>query len=247
MSHIFSIIFYVPLYNALILLINYLPGWNAGLAVILLILIVRLILLPLSKATIKTQVEMRLIEPDLKKIRENIKDKQEQSKKMLELYKEKGINPFAGIFLLLIQLPIIIALYQVFRSNLPIVDPTILYHFVRAPAAISMTFLSINLRSRSIILAVLAVITQFIQINLALPKVERKKGSSFGNDLAYSMNVQMKYIFPLIIFPIAYFSAVIALYLAASNTFMIFQEVFVRRRLERTYTAEHELKNKSAK
>jgi YidC/Oxa1 family membrane protein insertase len=247
MSHIFAIIFYIPLYNALILLINYMPGWDAGLAVVLLIVIVRLILFPLSKATIKTQVEMRLIEPELKKIKEGTKDKQEQSKKMMALYKEKGINPFAGIFLLLIQLPIIIALYQVFRSNLPIVDPTILYSFVHAPAAISMTFLTINLRSRSVILAILAVITQFVQINLALPKVERQKGSSFGNDLAYSMNVQMKYIFPLIIFPIAYFSAVIALYLVASNILMIFQEVFVRRRLERQYTAQHALKSGAAK
>ncbi len=232
MSHgFFATIFYIPLYNALILCVNFLSWHNAGLAVIILTLIIRFVLFPLSRSAIKTQLQMKQIEPELKKIRDTVKDKQEQARLTMQVYKERGVNPFSSILLLLIQLPILIALYQVFRSGLPKIDPTILYSFVAAPGALSMHFLGINLLGNSVILALFAIATQFFQLQLALPKVEKAKERSFQNDLAYSMNAQMKYIFPLILFPVAYISPVIALYLTASNAFMILQELFVRRRL----------------
>jgi YidC/Oxa1 family membrane protein insertase len=232
MSHgFFSTIFYIPLYNALILCINFLSWHNAGLAVIILTIIIRFILFPLSRSAIKTQLQMKQIEPELKKIRDTVKDKQEQARLTMQVYKERGVNPFSSVLLLLIQLPILIALYQVFRSGLPKIDPTILYSFVAAPASVSMNFLGISLLGSSIVLAVFAVITQFFQLQLALPKVEKSQERSFQSDLAYSMNTQMKYVFPLILFPVAYISPVVGLYLTASNIFMILQEIFVRRRL----------------
>ncbi len=236
MGNIFTIIFYIPLYNALIFCINFLSFHNAGLAVVVLTLIIRIILFPLSRQAIKTQLQMKLVEPELKKIRETIKDKQEQAKQTMQVYKNSGINPFASIILLIIQLPILIALYQVFRSSLPKVTLSILYPFITAPGVVYMSFLGINLTSSSIVLAIVAVITQFIQLQLSLPKVEKSKERSFQNDLAYNMNVQMKYIFPLIIFPIAYISSVLALYLITTNIFMTFQEIFVRRRMAQKYT-----------
>lgn len=239
MSHgFFATIFYIPLYNAFIFCINFLSWHNAGLAVIVLTIIIRFILYPLSRSAIKTQLQMKQVEPELKKIRDTIKDKQEQAKQTMQVYKDNGVNPFSSIFLLLIQLPILIALYQVFRSGLPKIDPTILYSFISAPAAVNMSFLGINLLTSSIILAFFAVVTQFIQLQLALPKVEKTKERSFQNDLAYTMNAQTKYILPLILFPIAYISPVIALYLIASNTFMILQEVFVKRRLAAALQAQ---------
>lgn len=241
MSHgFFATIFYIPIYNALILLIDLLPGKSAGLAVILLTLIIRAILYPLSKKSIQTQLQMKRIEPEVQRIREKVKDRNEQGKQMLALYRANGVNPFAGFFLLLIQFPILIGLYAVFRSGLPHVDPTILYPFVHAPTAtsISMFFLGADLNQRSLLLALLTVVTQFIQINIALPKSEKKQGGSFQTDLAHSMNVQMRYIFPLIIFPVAYFSSVLGLYLTITNIFMIFQELFVRRKLARTYESK---------
>ena len=235
MANIFSIIFYIPLYNALIFCINFLSFHNAGLAVIVLTIIIRIILFPLSRQAIKTQLQMKLVEPELKKIRETVKDKQEQAKRIMQVYKESDINPFASIILLIIQLPILIALYQVFRSSLPKVTTSILYPFITAPSIVYMSFLGISLSSGSVILAIITVITQFIQLQLSLPKVEKSKERSFQNDLAYNMNVQMKYIFPLIIFPIAYISSVLALYLITTNIFMILQELFVRRRLAEKY------------
>jgi YidC/Oxa1 family membrane protein insertase len=233
----FALIFYIPLYNALIFCIDLISSHSAGWAVILLTIIIRIILFPLARQAIKTQLQMKQIEPELQKLRATIKDKQEQAKKMMELYKERDVHPFAGFLLLLIQLPILIALYQVFRSGLPMVNASLLYSFVKAPASVSMGILGISLLGNSFILALLAVVTQFIQLQLALPTPVKpqKDQRSFQDDLAYSMNVQMKYILPLLLFPVAYISPVIALYLIAANTFMIFQELFVRRRMAKKY------------
>lgn len=236
MSHgIFSTLFYIPVYNALIFIIDKIPGHSAGLAVIALTIIIRLVLFPLSKSSIKTQLQMKRIEPEVAELKKNVKDRQLQAQELMKLYKERGINPFAGFFLLLIQFPILIGLYNVFRSGLPKVDASILYRFVPSPEFVGMTFIGIDLLHKSYPLAILAVISQFIQINLALPKSKKPTDSSFQNDLAHSMNMQMRYILPLIMFPIALVSSVVALYLISSNVFMIFQELFVKRKLEQEY------------
>ena len=233
----FATLFYIPIYNVLIWLIDLMPGTSAGLAVVLLTIIIRTALFPLSKKSIKTQLQMKKIEPEVNAIKEKIKDKTEQGRRILALYKEKDVNPFAGFFLILIQFPILIGLYQVFISGLPKVDSSLIYSFVHIPNMISMQFLGVDLTSNvlKITLAILAVLTQFIQINLSLPKTTKKENASFQNDLAYSMNMQMRYIFPLIMFPIAIISAVIALYLVTTNIFMICQELFVKRKMAKKY------------
>lgn len=235
----FATIFYIPLYNALIFLVSVMPGKSAGLAVVALTILIRIVLYPLSKKSIRTQLQMKRIEPDVQRIKEKVSDKQEQARQMMDLYKKNGINPFAGFLLLLIQLPILIALYQVFQSGLPSVNADLLYGFVRMPESVSMSFLGIDLLRKSIPLAILAVVTQFIQINISLPKsVKKKDNASFQSDLAHSMNVQMRYIFPLVLFPIAYVSSVLAIYLTTSNVLMTLQELFVRRRMIKQYGLE---------
>jgi YidC/Oxa1 family membrane protein insertase len=234
MSHgFFATILYIPLYNALIGLIAIIPGHSAGLAVVVLTILIRFILLPLSRKMIKTQLLMKKIEPEVTKIKKDITDRQLQAQALMKLYKERDINPFSGLLLLIIQLPILIELYRVFRSGLPTIDPSILYSFIHAPTVV-MSFLGISLLQRSVLLALIAVITQFIQTNLALPKPTKSDGS-FQSDLAKSMNTQARYIFPLVLFPIALISSVVALYLSASNIFMIFQELVVRKSLEKKY------------
>jgi YidC/Oxa1 family membrane protein insertase len=227
MGNIFSTIFYIPFYNAFVFIIGIIPGHSAG---------VRLILYPLSKQSIKTQLKMKQIEPEIAKLRTNVKDKQEQAKQMMQLYKERDIHPFSGILLLFIQLPILLGMYQVFRSGLPKLNASIIYSFIHAPAAVSMTFLGLSLLGTSYILALFASFTQFIQFQLALPTPPKTDKRTFQTDLATSMNMQMKYVYPIILFFIAVISPVIALYFVTSNTFMILQEVFVRRRMAKKYT-----------
>src|SRR5687768_4539358 len=104
MSAIYNTIFYTPLYNTLIALFKTFPWADAGIVVIFLTIIVRFILYPLTQKAIKTQVHMQRINPLLLEIKEKYKDnKEEEARQTLALYKEKGVNPFSGIFVLLLQ------------------------------------------------------------------------------------------------------------------------------------------------
>src|SRR5690606_554091 len=137
-------------------------------------LVVKFVLFPLSKKAIQTQLKMKDLEKPMKDLREKHKDNpQELPQKTLALYREFGVNPFAGIFVISIQLPIVIALFLICaRAGLPIINPDLLYSFVPAPGVIQTTFLGfIDLASnKSILIALLVFVTQFVQIRLSLPK-----------------------------------------------------------------------------
>ena len=240
MSTIYNAIIFNPLYNALIGIFTIFPFADAGIAVILLTIIVRLALFPLSKKAVVTQVRMQEINPALKEIKEKYKDNtEEQARRTLALYKEKGVNPFSGVLVLLIQLPIIFALYRIFlHAGFPNVDTSLLYSFVHSPTHINTMFLGlIDITKKSIPLAFLAALSTFFQLKLATknasaPSGEGEKG--FGDNLAQSMQTQMKYVFPVIVFFISYkISGVIALYWLTSNLFTIGQEIIVRRKINK--------------
>src|SRR5271155_3614640 len=130
MQWIFNNIFYAPLYNILVWLIDVMPNHDVGLAVIGTTLVVSLLLFSISKQAIRTQLKMKEIEPELKKIKDQIKDKEQQTKATLELYKKYKINPFSGILIALIQIPILLGLYYVFyKGGLPSINIKTLYPF----------------------------------------------------------------------------------------------------------------------
>lgn len=240
MSFLYSHLIYDPLYNGLIMLANILPWLDAGMIVVIFTVIVKLILFPISKKAVRTQAIMKIVEPELNAIKSKYPDKQEQARKVMQFYKEKQINPFSSILLLFIQLPILIALYRIFFSNgLSVPNLDILYPFVKAPQTINTVFLGlIDVTHKSYILAFLAAVSQFFQIQLSTPKLTpRKEKSSMSEDLARNMQMQMKYVLPVIIFFISYqVSGALALYWAASNIFMIGQEIVVRRQLAKEQT-----------
>ncbi len=100
MKTLFTELLYQPLYNILIGLIDILPNADIGFAVIILTVFVKVILFPLSKKAIKTQLLMKEIEPELKELKVKYKDNQQElAQKTLQMYRDKGVNPFAGIFL----------------------------------------------------------------------------------------------------------------------------------------------------
>src|SRR3989344_1062856 len=112
MSNFWHTIFFDPIYNLLVYLIDIVPGGDVGVAIILVTIIVKVILLPLSLKAARTQLAMREIEPMLKELKEKYKDKREEyAKATMEAYKKAGVNPFSSIVLLFVQIPIIIALY----------------------------------------------------------------------------------------------------------------------------------------
>ncbi len=225
---------YLPIYNLLMVLVDKIPGGDIGLAVVLVTVIVRLLIMPLSFAAQKTARAMKSIEPEMKKLREELKDnKEEQARAMMALYKKHGVNPFASILTLLIQLPIVITLFWVFHNKeLLVVDPSLLYAFVAAPVVVSPLFLGIiTITGASITLAALTGITQYFLALYAIPAAPGKEDKSMQADISRAMTLQMRYVFPVIMAFVAYTSGAIAIYFITSNIFGIVQEYFVRRSL----------------
>lgn len=241
MKEIFNLFLHDPLYNALVGLINIIPGEDVGVAVVILTILVKLILFPLSTKAVRTQLKMRLIQKPLEEIKEKYKNKREEmGKAMLDLYKEHKINPFSGILVLFIQIPVILALYWIFlRSGLPVIDTSILYSFVHNPEHVNMDFLGLmNIgESKSLILALLASITQHLQARFSFPKQEKKPEghkATFQEDMMKGMSFQIKYVLPIFIFFVAYnLISVAALYWVVSNLFAIGQELYIRNKIKK--------------
>jgi YidC/Oxa1 family membrane protein insertase len=235
MHTIWNLFIYQPLHNALVFLIGIMPSGDVGLAIILLTIVVKLILFPLSQKSIRSQVEMKLIEPDIKKIKETYPDKAEQQKQTFALYKEKGVNPFSGCLVMLIQLPIIFALYYIFKDF--DIHALNLYSFIHEPVKISTNLFGIlDITKKSLVLALMTGISQFFQMRLTMPKTPTVAtgDKSFGANLAQSMNFQMKYILPVFIAFVSYsISAGVALYWFTSNLFAIGQEIYVRNKIRK--------------
>jgi YidC/Oxa1 family membrane protein insertase len=124
----FTTLIVQPIFNLLVLIYALLPGHNFGLAIIIFTIIIRLLMWPLVKKQLHHAKAMRELQPEIKRIKKQTKgDRQKESMMIMELYKEREINPFASIGLLLVQLPIFIALYS--GLNKLINDPTTIVSF----------------------------------------------------------------------------------------------------------------------
>ncbi len=229
---IWNALLYQPLINALAFLVSIIPGGDVGVAVILLTILVKLILFPLSQKSIESQAEMNILAPELEKIKKSGASKEEQARLTFELYKKHNTNPFSGCLLVLVQFPIIIALYYVFYKGINF-DGGLLYSFIHAPEHMNMIFLGLlDISKRSLVLAVIAGISQFLQAYYmpAPPAPVTGSTGSFQESFAKSMSTQMKYVFPILITWIAYrISGAVALYWITSNLFMVGQQIYVKR------------------
>lgn len=237
-SNIWHTVFFDPVYNGLVFFIDVIPGGDVGLSIIAITIVVKFILLPLSIKAAKTQKVIKEIEPKLRKLQEENKDNKEAlARATMDLYKESGINPFSSILLLFIQLPFVIALYLSVLSgggvSLPDINENLLYFFVAVPETVDMIFLGfVDIAAKSLPLALLAGLTQFISTKLSLPKLEPKASgeTSMKADFARSMDLNMRYVLPIIITTVAYtLSASVALYFVVSNLVAIAQEFVLRK------------------
>ena len=234
MIDFFHTILYTPIYNLLVFLTGVLPGGDLGLAVVIVTIVVKLVVMPFSLAAIRTQRAMKAIEPELLALKEQHKDdKEAQAKETFALYRKYRINPFASFFTLLIQLPILLCLYWVFRTeHLPAADPALLYSFVHLPAVISTSFLGLfPVAGKSLALALVAGVTQFFQAKFAIPTPppSTSEKPSMQEELGRAMAMQARYVLPFVIALVAYASGAIALYFITSNAIAVMQELFVRR------------------
>jgi YidC/Oxa1 family membrane protein insertase len=229
LSNIWNTVLYEPLLNALTFLVSVVPGGDIGIAVILLTILVKVVLFPLSQRSIESQAKMAKLAPELKKIKDSGASKEEQAKQTFELYKKNKTNPFSGCLLILIQIPIIFALYYVFQKGLSF-ELNHLYSFIHAPEFVNMNFLGLlDLGTKSIVLAVLAGVSQYFQARFMPKPAEVAKGvtPNFQESFAKSMHVQMKYVFPFVVAFIAYsVSGAVALYWVTSNIFAVGQQMY---------------------
>lgn len=230
---------FLPLTNVLVFLTSFLWG-NIGLSVVAMTILVKLVLLPFSYSTTKNQIAIKKIQPLIDDIKKKHPDSTEQTKKIMELYKEHNTNPLSGCLPLLIQLPIIIGLYRVFLQGVS-VDPTMLYSFVHAPEHLSNMFLGLNMTSKSILVAFAAGITQFFQLKLSPTLQNNTTTPTTTPDMQTAMmeNMQktMKYSLPIMItFFAAIVPAAVALYWVTSNIFMIIQEYWINKQLQQKTT-----------
>lgn len=236
-SAAFHTVIYDPLYNGLVFLVGVIPTHDVGFAVIALTILVRIVLFPLSRRAVETQIAMKKIAPEVEAIKEKYKDsREEQARQMFALYRERGVHPFAGIGLLLAQLPILIALYWIFAlGGLPEIRPELLYAFVSPPAGVNMEFVGIlNMAGHSVLLGAIAAATQFVYTRLSMGARQKQTATpaaSFSADLARSFDLQARYVLPATFIVLSFFIPNAAmLYIVTSNAFMIGQELFSGRR-----------------
>lgn len=237
-STFFNAVFYNPIYNALVSLVALVPGGDVGIAVIIVTIIIRLILLPFSLSAARTQRAMKNLEPKLKEIKERNKgNKEKEALETLALYKKAQVNPFASILTVFIQIPILLALYWVFRYEaFPAINTARLYAFTPIPNTISLEFLNIiSVAGKSITLAIFAGLTQFLQAHLALSgTMKPSEEKSAQNDFQKIMGMQLKYLFPFLIGTISYTtSGAIALYFITTNLAGSLQEWHIRKTLSK--------------
>lgn len=214
-------LFIQPLFNLLVAIYSILPVKDLGLAVIGVVIVIRLLLLPLSKKAVQTQIAMQKLQPEIAAIQKKHKGNREaETKALLALWKDHKVNPFASILILFLQLPILIALYQVF---LGIVAETndisrLLWDFMPYPGELTASFLgTVDLAAPSMLIAFLAGVAQFFQTKLMIPSL-----SSQDNSFQVTLMRQMLYIGPILTLVVLWMlPAVVGLYWTATSLWSI--------------------------
>jgi YidC/Oxa1 family membrane protein insertase len=227
-TELYTDIIYRPILNLLVYLYNVIPGHDIGLVIILVTVVIRLLLAPFMHKSLKSQKAMNALQPKLNELREQHKgNKEAQAKAMMELYKDNKVNPLSSCLPLLIQLPILIALYQVLSHALK-GSLNGLYAFVTNPGTIDPRFLHIiDLSHPNFAFAIVAGLTQFWQSKMMLPKTPNSDAT------AKAMNVQMLYILPLVSIVIAWrLPAGLPLYWIVTTLFAIGQQYYIMRKQE---------------
>jgi YidC/Oxa1 family membrane protein insertase len=194
---LFDVILVQPIFNVLVFMYGIIPGHDFGVALILFTILIRLLLWPVVRKQLHQTKVMRALQPELSKIKKRTAgNKQLEAQMVMELYRERGVNPFSSIGMLIIQLPIFIALYAVVRlitedqHNIPKYTYDVLTHIpfikniVDHPNAFNDSLFGVVDLSRHaleaagpywpiLVLATTAAVLQFFQSKQLMPQVEK--------------------------------------------------------------------------
>lgn len=202
MLAIFHVVLYQPIFNVFVLLYNVIPGHDVGMVILAITILVRLVLYPLTSSSIKAQRSMQELQPKMEAVKKEFAaDKQKQTQAIMELYKTNKVNPITSCLPMLVQLPILIALYAVLRDGLASKDlATSLYSFIHNPGTINQISLGIfNMAQPNYVLALLAGAAQYFQAKTLSRKTPPKEAGEGSKDEAMMsmMNKQMLYMMPV--------------------------------------------------
>jgi YidC/Oxa1 family membrane protein insertase len=237
-GNLFHYVFFLPVFNVLMLIYHLIP--NFAISIILLTLLIRCALIPLTRAQLKSSRAMQEIAPQLKEIKAKFpNDPQRQMAEQQALYKANGVNPVQGCLPLLIQLPFLYALYYSFFA---VLDPhktaaqqlhTInsnIYAFLphlTTPPDLHFLWMNLALPDPTHILPIVAGILTFLQLRMAMPY--RPKAQRGGQQDAMTQSTSMmQYIMPLFTIFIGWgFPAGLALYWCVTTTFSAVKQYFI--------------------
>ena len=237
--NLFDVLLCQPLLNALMLIYQYLPGRDFGLAVIVFTALIRLLLYPLVAESIRVQKITTDLQPKIKEIQTKYKnDKEKQAALIMALWKDNKVNPFNGFMLVLIQLPVLFALYSVFRKGLNAQALSGLYSFVPNPGAIDPHFLGVNLAAGSLLMAAVAGVLQFVQTKM-MTNVSKPAGNAASSDPMEKFSSTMQnytlYFMPVLtVFIFWRLPAVLSLYWIVTSLFSIAQQYFIFKKMKPT-------------
>lgn len=193
------------------------PSAYYGLSIILFTIIIRIILLPLNLKQMKSQAKMQAVQPELKTLQAKYKnDPQKQQQEMMKLYKDKGVSPMGGCLPLIIQLPILWALYYVFRNIKPI-DPITQQHITVSFLWVKDLFGHDQLK----ILPILAGITTYLSSVVTPMQMDPSQSKQMG-----TMNIGMSV---MMVFMAWNFTAALVLYWVTNSLIQMAQNLFVRK------------------
>ena len=232
MSAIFDLVLYAPLFNLLVFLYNTVAFDDFGVAIIFLTVMIRLLMSPLSIRAFRSQKILSDLQPKIQEVQKKFKsDPQKQTREVMALYKQHNTNPFSGCFLLLIQLPVLFALYRVSIAGFAENSLSVLYHFVRKPEFLNPLSLGIfDLTKRSVFLSLVAGVIQFFQMKWGFPRKREVFEKNQAPNPAASLNKQMLYFFPLITIIVSLsFPAGLPLYWIATTAFSILEQFYVNK------------------
>jgi len=256
-ADLWNVALYQPLINALIFLYHFLFQ-NLGLAIIALTALIRLILIPLTLPSLKATAKMKELAPEIEKLKAKFgSDKQKFAQAQMELYRRHGANPAAGCLPQIIQLIILIALYNAFINVLnaqasPQKLNSLLYPFnqLKDGAVINTNFLYLNLAEPDVfhfsglpfplpgLVVILAAAIQFLASKTSMPFATATQKSAAKtpektDDMAATMQKQMLYMFPLMTILIGFtFPSGLALYWFVFSLFTVIQQYVLNKKVK---------------
>jgi YidC/Oxa1 family membrane protein insertase len=250
MLDILKTVLYQPLVNALMFF--YKVSGNFGIALIALTILIRVLLIPLTLPSMRAAEKIKALAPELDKLKNKYgKDKQKFAKAQLELYQKAGANPAAGCLPQIIQLVILITLYQAFMQVLKIGEISklneTLYPFLKLAGGtiINTKFLFLDLNKPDIfripgfnfplpgIFLITSALLQFLSSKMMMPAIQKakeiaQKTPEKKDDMATEMQSQMMYMFPLMTLLIGYsFPSGLVLYWLVFSLFTAVQQYFI--------------------